>query len=145
MAPVNAEIQASCSVRNGRLYFRNRREFDRAISQIPEAWELELCVTRLQAARSQALNRYYWGVVVALIAGHTGYTVDETHDALKSLHLSKTLAMQNGNGEVVGEIVIGGSTRKLTNREFQDYCGRIRQWASEHLDCFIPEPNEEPL
>jgi hypothetical protein len=41
---------------------------------------------------------------VKLIADHTGYTIDETHDALKMLHLSKTLAMQNGNGEVVNEI-----------------------------------------
>jgi hypothetical protein len=145
MAQVVADIVAHARVKDGRLFLTNRREFNRQIATIPPDWDLEVSVERVRASRSQALNRYYWGVVVKLIADHTGYTIDETHDALKMLHLSKTLAMQNGNGEVINEIVIGGSTRKLVNREFQDYCGRIRQWASEKLDVYIPEPNEAEM
>lgn len=139
------EVVTAAQVRDGRLYLHNRRAFNEAVAKLPAEWELEVSVSRVQAHRSHALNRYYWGVIVRLIGEHTGYTIDETHDALKMLHLSKTLAMQNGNGEVVEEIVIGGSTRKLTNQEFQDYCGRIRQWASAHLDVFIPEPNESEM
>ena len=145
MASVAAEIVTSACVKGGRLFLTNRREFNRQVAQIPPNWILEVSVQRVRAARSLALNRAYWGLCVQLIADHTGYTIDETHDALKMVHLSKTLALQNGNGEVVNEIVIGGSTRKLTNREFMDYMSRIRQWASEKLDVFIPEPNESEM
>lgn len=142
---VSDEVVAPCRVRSKRLFLDNRREFNESIARLPETWELEIRVGRVRAVRSIQLNRYYYGVVVRLISEHTGYTPDETHDALKMLHLSKTLAMQNGNGEVVNEIVIGGSTRKLTNLEFNDYCSRIRAWASESLDVYIPEPNEQEL
>jgi hypothetical protein len=142
MAAVASDIVTSCRVKNGRLFLDDRREFNRKVALLPEDWELELSLSRLRATRSLRLNKYYWKVVVGLIAEHTGYTIDETHDALKMLHLSRSLALANGNGEVVEELVIGGSTRGLTNVDFMAYCSRIRQWASEQLDVFIPEPNE---
>jgi hypothetical protein len=99
-------------------------------------------IERFERTRSAQSNRFYWGVVVRAIAEHTGYTPDETHEALKQLFLPKHLAFQDGNGVVAGEFVIGGSTRAMTGREFSDYIERIRLWAGEKLDVVIPPAGE---
>lgn len=60
------------------------------------------------------------------------------HDVLKAKFLPKTLAVQDGNGEIVGEFVIGGSTVKLDKQQFSDYVRDIKAWALT-LGVEIPE------
>lgn len=145
MAGVNSDVCASGYISDGRLKIRNRRWFDEAIRRFRDGAEVDVEITIRRATRSQALNRYYWGVVIHLLSEHTGYSADELHDVLKMKFIPKRLAVCNGNGEIVGEYVMGGSTRRMTNREFQDYLSAIRQWAAEQLDCNIPEPHEGAL
>jgi len=102
-----------------------------------------LSIERVQATRSAQANAYYWGVVVAILADYTGYTPDEIHDSLKLRFLSKEVAFARGNGEVVAEFVIGGSTTALYSFEFYSYVEEIRQWAFEALDVSIPPPDPE--
>ena len=97
-----------------------------------------LTVEREQVTRSQQANAYYWAVVVKALAEHTGYTPNETHEQLKVMFLPKDVAIRKGNGEVVAEFVIGGSTRELTVSEFYDYVEHIRQWAFETLGVDMP-------
>lgn len=142
MASVLDLVTASAKVKEGKLFLRNRRDFDRLVAQMPETWELEVFVQRRRATRSIQANAYYWGVVLQGLSEHTGYTADELHDICKAMFLPKRLALNNGNGEVKGEFVIGGSTRSLNTNEFYEYVERVRQWASETLDCYIPDPGE---
>jgi hypothetical protein len=58
--------------------------------------------------------------------------------------IPKKLAVCDGNGEIKGEFVLGGSTRKMNTSEFQDYCEQIRRWAATELGVDIPNPNEYP-
>lgn len=140
MASVCDLVVASASVQGGKLFIRNRRHFDQQIAQMKEGWEVEVAVKRRRATRSQQQNAYYWGVVVELISEHTGYSPDEVHDLLKALFIPKRLAVQDGNGEIHGEIVIGGSTRQMNKVEFGEYMETIRRWAAETLDVVIPDP-----
>ncbi len=135
-------ITASGSVRNKKLYIRNRRVFNQQVALLDERWELDITIQRRRATRSVQSNRYYFGVVLAAISDHTGYSIDETHDLCKMLHLPRHLAVLDGNGDVKGEYVLGGSTRKLNVQQFTDYIERIRQWASETLDVYIPDAGE---
>ncbi len=144
MSTVADLVVASASVKAGKLFIANRRDFDRQIAQFKDGWQLEVTIQRRRATRSIQANAYYWGVVLRALSEHTGYTPDEIHDICKAKFLPKRLAIQDGNGEVVGEFVLGGSTRALNTNEFHDYVERIRQWASE-LDCYIPDAGEEPL
>ena len=73
--------------------------------------------------RSSPQNRYFHGVVLPLLADHTGYTDDEMKGVVKYKFGIK-------------------STAELTTAEFEDFCSRIRMWASRDLECWIPEPNE---
>lgn len=141
MSRVVDDITATGEIRDGKLFIRNRREFDQALTQMRDGLQVEIAVTRLRATRSPQANAYYWGVVLQALSDHTGYTVDELHDICKAKCLPKKLAVNNGNGEVVGEFILGGSTRKLDTTEFYEYVERVRQWAAE-LDCYIPDPNE---
>lgn len=142
MSSVLDEIVGTAQVRNGRLFIKDRRSFDDQVRRMDERWMLEISVKRLRATRSIQANRYYFGVVIAAISDATGYHPDETHDLMKMLHLPKELAICDSNGEIVGEYVMGGSTRNLTTTEFYEYVERVRQWAAETLDVYTPDPGE---
>jgi hypothetical protein len=141
MAGVSDEVSAICRVRNRRLFIEDRRRFDEAVSRLDDRWDYEIAVRRLYANRSQQQNRYYWGVVVEMLSEYTGFTPDEMHEWLKMKFIPKKLAVCDGNGEVDGEFVVGGSTRKMTPTQFEDYMRTIREWAAEKLDVVIPDPD----
>jgi hypothetical protein len=132
-------VYALATVRRGRLFIRNRREFDDQIKALPDDWDLEVTVKRLRATRSTVQNRYYWGVVVQMLSDDLGYTPDEMHALLKMKFLPKRLAICDGNGEILDEFVVGGSTRELTTADFGEYLDAIRQWAAER-GLVIPDP-----
>lgn len=142
MASVASDVVASAFIKFGRLHIRNRRYFDEAIRRFRDGSELEVAVTIRRATRSLNSNAFYWGAVIDTISDHTGYSPDEVHELMKMKFIPKRLALQNGNGEVVGEYVMGGSTRKMTNPEFWEYIEAIRRFAAESLDCYIPDPGE---
>ncbi len=138
MPSVIDEVVGTGRVKAGRLFIDHRRHFDQQVRAMPERWTLEVLVRRLRATRSPEANRYYGGVVLAALSAHTGYTVDELHDLMKMKFLPRALALNDGNGEVKGEYVLGGSTRKLTTGEFHAYVEQVRQFAAE-LDCVVPD------
>lgn len=142
MASVLDEVVATAQVKAGRLFIRNRRQFDLQVRGFDERWMLEVCIRRLRATRSQRQNAYWWGVCLALVSEHTGYSPEEMHEIAKQMFLPKTLALSNHNGEVVGEFVMGGSTRTLNTKEFGEFMDRFKQWAAQTLDVYIPDPNE---
>lgn len=139
------EVYALGRIRNGRLSLDHERAFKQQCSGLDPRWALEVIVKRLRANRSVLQNRYYFGVIIAAIAEYTGYTPDETHDVLKAMFIPKKMAICDGNGEVVNEIVLGGSTRKMNTKEFSDYCDTIKRWAAEELHIAIPDADEVAL
>lgn len=89
-------------------------------------------IQKSKRIRSLNQNKYYWGVVVKIIANHTGYTSDETHQQLGRMFLS----YKNG------ATVFVKSTTKLNTVDFEDYLDKCRNWAREEMSCYIPMPNE---
>lgn len=136
------EVHASCHVKRGRLWISDRRAFDASIKAMPETWQLELVVRRLRATRSVQQNRYWWGVCVELVSEHTGYTPDEVHELAKQMFIPKKLAIADGNGEIVGEYVMGGSTRSMNTAQFTEFIESFKRWAAETLNVYIPDPSE---
>lgn len=91
-------------------------------------------------SRSNQQNAYYWGCVVPIIADELGYTNEEMHKELSIKFLSEIYiaTLPDGNKE----ITIIKSTSKLNTKEFEDYMTNVRQWASIHLNVYVPNPNE---
>ena len=90
--------------------------------------------------RSSRQNRYLWGIVYALIAEETGHSTEELHEFFKSMFLPRTF-IQVGKRE--REIV--KSTTDLSTTDMENYLTRVRVFASQELNVFIPLPNEAPL
>jgi hypothetical protein len=102
---------------------------------------VELTVRQKRNRRSDRQNAWYWGQVLHLIAEHTGHMPEELHEYCKARFIPKRLAICDGNGVVLDERVVGGSTGKLSTVEMADYCEAVRQWAAEDLNVVIPDPD----
>lgn len=97
-----------------------------------EGKSVEVTVRKERKGRSPQANRYYWGVVVALLSEHTGYTPEEMHEALKEKFLGE-------ERDSVGLVKIRSSAG-LTVDEFIQYTNRIVMWAAQSLGVYIPDP-----
>lgn len=140
MNSVAAEFTVLGEARRG-VFRYDQKTFQTLARQLRDG-HYEVHVARLQANRSPQANRYYWGVVIGALADHTGYTPNELHELLKMKFLPKSLALTDGNGEIKGEFVMGGSTRALTVAEFHRYIEDVRRFAAEELQVTTPDPGE---
>lgn len=89
---------------------------------------------RRNKTRSDQENRYYWGVVLPLISDHTGETTEDLHDHFRVRFLMHGDKFQRPR-----------STTSLTISEFEDYLSKIRMFAIQDLNVFVPLPNESLL
>lgn len=102
--------------------------------------EAVLMIEKKHATRSLAQNAWYWSGVIGSISEYTGYTPEEVHEFCKAKFLPNKVTMADKNGEVVEEIVLGGSTSTLNKLQFGEYIEAIRKWAAESLDLNIHDP-----
>ena len=95
---------------------------------------VEVVVRKPKSQRSSQANRYYFGVVVKLLAEFCGYEPDEMHEALAFRFLR------------IEDDPITGSPRrqrtpKTNTKEFADYVDQCIRFAAE-LGVYIPQPGE---
>lgn len=121
-----------------------RLEIDRgALRKVLAQWEgktVRVIVKRDRSTRTDRQNRYLW-FAYGVIEEGTGQPAEDIHEIAKAAFLPKDVVLRDGSGEVHGRFVIGGSTRKLSTVEFNDYVMKLREWA-QGLNVYIPEPNE---
>lgn len=125
-------------IRKGKLCVKDATVFSQRLARFKDG-AVQITVERKYATRSQKQNRWYWSQVIGLVAEHTGYTPDEIHEIYKAKFIPKPMAIADGNGEIVGEVVLGGSTTRMDTVQFSEFCERIREWAAT-LGIVIPDP-----
>jgi len=103
-----------------------------------EGKPVQVTIGKVKGLRTEQQMRYYWGVVVKLIAAHTGHDSDYIHDFLKDKFAPQQT--RRVNGEV--RIVAGCTHSLFKDNFFDDYVDHIRRWASETLELVIPDPNQ---
>ena len=123
-------------VKNKADYQRACRElyryYCRYIKDGKPARPVKVEIKRALPQRTLQQNRYYWGVVVKMIADYTGHDPDEVHTHLKYKFLRQT----------DGVIEWVRSTTTLDTAEFTDYIERCRKWALDELNIVIPSPDD---
>ena len=97
-----------------------------------EGKDIELTFKPYRPIRSNNQNKYYWGVVVPMLANELGYTNEEMHDALKYKFLREDY--DNGLSKVT-------STTELNTEDFNHFITMVQVFASE-LGIIIPDPNQ---
>lgn len=96
--------------------------------------------------RSNPQNRYYHGCMLPMVleglqdAGFNEIKdVATVHELLKKMFLERKLVSEKTGDE----IIIPGSTAKLSTTEFNVFIDEVIRWASEYLSIQIPLPNEQ--
>ncbi len=96
--------------------------------------EVDVVFKRHREKRSDRANRYYFGVVIPLIADYCGYERDEMHEALAMKFL-----------RIEDDPITGTPRRQRTpktdSKEFAEYVDRCRRFATE-LGVYVPDPGE---
>jgi len=121
-------------IEKGRLILNDPTKYLLRLSSL-EGKRIDLSLKQHRETRSDGQNRYYWGVVVKLLADHCGYTPEEMHDALKLKFLSDRCMDDNG-------LVRIRSTARLTTDEFIQYTNQVVMWAASDMGVFIPDPSQ---
>jgi hypothetical protein len=95
---------------------------------------VDVTVKQHRETRSSQANRYYFGVVIKLIAEHCGYEPDEMHEVLAFRFL-----------RIEDDPITGSPRRKRTpktnTKEFADYVDQCIRFGAE-LGVVIPLPHE---
>lgn len=122
----------------------DKRMVLRRIGTLSGLWRLELMPYR--ARRTDAQNRYYWGVLVAAFRDYLNqqdYEItraEQVHELLKCKLLTVDVA-NPATGEIIGQRV--RSTTELSVEEFTDYVERARAWLLDFFGIIVPDP--EPV
>ncbi len=100
--------------------------------------EVWVTVVRQQHLRTMPQNRYYFGVVVDMIASYIGESREDTHALLKVKFLpARDVELLDGQ-----KLTMPPSTRSLDTEGMSSYIDQIKQWAASFLGLDIPDPNE---
>lgn len=120
----------------------------RAYVRTLRASRVEVVVRKHAPNRSVQQNRWYWGVILAALADHTGYTPDDMHAYCKQRFLEpperKHLVIADAQGEYRDEaqVSLETSTTRLTTAAMAAYCEQVRMWAAADLGINVPSPDE---
>jgi len=99
---------------------------------------VQLTVGKVKGLRTEQQMRYYWGVVVKLIADYTGNDTETIHEFLKDKFAPRKVITIKEEARTVA-----GCTHDLFKENFfEDYVDHIRVWAAHTLQLVIPDPHQ---
>lgn len=128
-------LTVAAYVKAGALVVPNKNVMLAAIKGWPDC-PVDLEIRLFEETRRGRANRFYWGVVLKLIAVESGYTADDLHEVFKLRHNSKVVA-----DPVTGEETrIAKSTATLSIDEFSVYLERVMLDGAEVYGMTFPEP-----
>ena len=121
------------TVKDEKLVFQNQvaDKFNEFLKGL-EGNDVQVVVSKPKKHISNNQRRYYFGVVVKMLSDFLGYTTEEMHDALRILFLKREDTV----------MVVVRSITSLTTVEMELYLSKIRMWASQDLDLYLPLPRE---
>lgn len=122
-------------IKEGKLVLDNPRYFKGMVMGFADA-KVRLVLEKIRGVRTKKQNAYYWGVVLELIAEHTGYLAEEVHEVMKSKFLRQKKVWRGG------EITVLRSTSELTSDEFGEYIEQVRAEGAE-MQIEIPDPDKD--
>lgn len=123
-------------VANGKLEFKNPTTLFAHIGKFRPEDELEVTVEKHRSQRSNQQNRYYWGVVLNIIANETGHSTEELHEIYKRMFLPRKVIKYRER-----EFPVPSSTTDCDISDFHEYIERVRAEAAQS-GIVIPNPNE---
>ena len=102
------------------MVIRSNRQLESLIAFLKERNLPFACaIDEIYPVRSARFNAYYWGVVIKMIADHTGHSTEEVHEAYKKKY-NLDLCFQFNQEKRIYEIAAGVmSTARENKRKFR--------------------------
>ena len=122
----------------------NRALLYKELTELPKG-KYRLVVERYRKKKSNPQLRWLYGQVYPIVlkalndAGWEFTSIVEVDEYCKSMFSSKEV-LNRHSGEILD---IPGLKRDMTTVEMMTYVDAIRNWASEYLSVYIPEPGEQ--
>jgi hypothetical protein len=98
---------------------------------------LEVFICNHKPCRTANQRKYYFGVIVTILAEHTGFSREEMNEELKLKFNKKSVQRPDGSW-----LVYGGSIENEKVSECERIFEEIRLWAFEYMDLVIPLPTK---
>lgn len=99
---------------------------------------------RKRSRRSDPQNRYYFGIVIKEIGirlrdlGHQWLEDEDVHEMMKQKFNFERIVSDHGEA-----LDLPKSTASMTTTQFSEYIERVRQWAADFLEIYIPDPGQQ--
>ena len=127
-------------IKDGRIEIKSYKIFADDIRKC-EGKDVLISVEDRYRIRSEKQNRYYWGVVIRLIAESTGYESEEVHQLFKKHFLS--YKKKSKQGQI---LEFTKSTAELNWQDFNKYIEQIKTYVRDnevlrHIVIPDPDPN----
>jgi hypothetical protein len=134
-----------CHIERGIMKLIDREKYDQFV-QFATDGDYFMTLTRKRRSRTDKQRRYYFGVIIRMIAmesygEESKETMMKIHEFLKATYLKDFIEFRLPDGRILVEEIIK-STEDLNTVEEEEYHEECRRWASIELNLYIPLPNE---
>lgn len=119
----------------GRLHLPAWDIVEGLVAAYPEGTVFELTCTPLVGKRTAQQNKYYWGVVLRMLAKEMGEGEKIIHAYLLDILAPLYIDHQ--------DTVHAPSTANMSTAEFGRYLQAVQQWALNTLQVTIPNPTDD--
>lgn len=126
----------AATIKNGELAIISGHALRQHLAGYQEGESLEVTVSRRRKTRSTNQNAYYFGVVLKVIADHTGHSVEELHEIFKRKFLPPRVLTYRDQ-----QIRLPASTTDTNTLEFTEYIESIRAEAAS-MGIEVPNPDQ---
>ena len=123
-----------------KLFDHEKKAIALWVTTFPNGTKVDITIRKHKEKRSNDQNRYYFGVVIPILADYFG------HDNPEDIHADLKLKFNPTKSKIEPSKIIGGTTTSLSTVEFfsaeDSYVERICRWAAEEYQIFIPPPRK---
>lgn len=133
-------------VRAGKISHATSLQIKALFASLPDG-NIEITVESERHRRTNAQNRYWWGVFIPAVAQHCGYEQHE-HESVHAdvvAHLMPEYTTERVN-HITGELQhVRASTKDMDTALFSEMMERGFRWAAVDLGLHIQSPQEYGL
>ena len=123
-----------------KFFEHEKQAIARWVSTFKNGTKIDIVIRKHSSKRTNEQNKYYWGVVIPILADYFG------HDNAEDMHEDLKLKFNPAKSKIDQDKIIGGTTTKLSTVDFysaeNSYIERIVRWAAEEYGIYCPPPKK---
>jgi len=136
MQKINPKFE--CTFVDGRPVMEKAADFE-SLCKKYEGKKGFITITSYRKMKTLEQNKYYRGVVVALLAEYWGCVNEEAHQAISNEHLKYQKHYD------MPPLIKSTKLSDWNTVDWEEYMEHLRKWSMQEFNVYIPLPNEIDL